>query len=366
MMLTNGAGMNYEACFVGVDVFEDIDGKQISAVLERAQGLFKNVIFVSIPLMALYSSGRTTGVVIKLSHLTISVLAVYEAYEIGESARRIPNPFRLDDFEISEWMQNPDKRSIVVELMAQLTIDAIRSAPIDVRKDLSKNIVFSICGHCELDRALHTDLNAHLSSKYQLSLPRIYASRSAHQSWIGASIVGSLSTIWKMLVSRPYPKKIADWRLLMRNEGAPIPQLVRFNLTIPDKAFHTSRARSEASKSLRCALPRLYKIFPTYIIFEIFDLLVGLYSIEMPMTSIRITAGEAERRDYVRQRLGKGKGDATTAGEINEASVPDYSGPEYCLMGQDYSAEDKAKWNEKYSFCIQHYVEKMKNACYSA
>eukprot|EP01043_Picozoa_sp_COSAG02_P039849 COSAG02_NODE_3177_length_7225_cov_253.074797_5_plen_629_part_00 len=77
-------------------------------------------------LLALYSTGRTTGLSVHVTGAGVSCYGVFEGFVLPECARR-----RDGDGEVN------------ADMVATLVADAIFSAPLDCRMDLITNIIFS-------------------------------------------------------------------------------------------------------------------------------------------------------------------------------------------------------------------------------
>ena len=148
--------------------------------------------FVLQEICILYSSGRTTGLVINLGH-ELTVLGVYEGHMLGETARRAAmtaneDVYLHDDFQWEDSVQ-----------LAELVMGAVMSAPIDTRRGLLSNILIGggrWGGWPQLASHLRSWLEPLVASRLPALAPshlRVIQSPEAGASaWIGGSVLGSI------------------------------------------------------------------------------------------------------------------------------------------------------------------------------
>ena len=171
----------------------------------RRAGIEVNrLLFAHAETLALYSSGRTTGMVLNLGH-TITTLPVFEGYAIECAARRHAWP--------------PNGQALLPHLVS-IVVDALDACPCDTRKDLAMNIVVSGQTHTTLEqlrcRSVPAVREFHLSSTTSFTTDSVLRDlqdalqagrykgckvilppERDRSAWIGGSILGSLNmTPW--------------------------------------------------------------------------------------------------------------------------------------------------------------------------
>ena len=120
-------------------IFDDAESEHIRDMADHVFApesplRIRYVHFVLQELLILYSSGRTTGLVVNMGH-DLTIVGVYEGHMLGETARRVPMTASENVFLASadEW-----------EKAMQLTTlvgSAVMAAPIDTRRDLLSNVI---------------------------------------------------------------------------------------------------------------------------------------------------------------------------------------------------------------------------------
>ena len=147
-------------------------------------------------ILMLYSSGRTTGLVVNLG-VDITIVGIYEGHLLGETVRRAPMVAFEDVYiaDAAKWEEQTQ--------LAALVSEALEAAPIDVRRDLAGSIVvgggrwggwpgFKDHLKSRLDvqwAAAHQTDQGHGSRAVKVIMPP----EAGQSAWIGGSILASLS-----------------------------------------------------------------------------------------------------------------------------------------------------------------------------
>ena len=131
--------------------------------------------------------------------MDVHTLAVWEGYGLAETVRTLPGkgmyaqlPLETEE-ACRAWLANG-----IVELIAS----AVAAAPRDARKELLKNIVVAgvnshlvDSGNWGLLRQMVTEM---VPGAGQMTVKVIAAQERKYYSWIGGSILGSLSTMYSV------------------------------------------------------------------------------------------------------------------------------------------------------------------------
>lgn len=305
----NGDGLYH--CIVSVEIYEDVDGKEITQIVENfcRSGAVTvcSLDFVTAPLMVGYSFGRTTFVAIYVSTQFISIFAVVDSFEIGEMSRRVHHSFFHQD---GAFLENLVERRKAAQMIAKLLLDSLSSAPLDSKKFLKTSVMFSL-SEDEPEGVSSTMLS---DLQEVLQEPSIRLVDASGGLWIGISILGSLSSYKAKLMPTILPRCEDDWNAVLKNgpvtsripaeRRAILLRNIRWKLVLPDIAYHARLSRTEATKLMSHANLCLRRVLPDSIVREIFFLLIGLFGKDLPLGSQRVSAGEAERRKLRHLPLG--------------------------------------------------------------
>ena len=151
---------------ISTGIFEDADSEYLRWLLDRVFARdrtlrFEYVHVVLQEALILYSSGRTTGLVINLGH-DLTVVGVYDGYLLGETARRVPMTASEDAYLVSkeDWDDSVGFTALVTS--------AVMSAPIDTRRALLQSVVIGggrWGGWTQLKSHLQSRLEAWLAAR---------------------------------------------------------------------------------------------------------------------------------------------------------------------------------------------------------
>jgi len=154
-----------------------------------------HITFAASGILALYSSGRTTGLVLSmdptLQSTKISTVAIYEGYCVSDAAQ-------WETITHQEKLNHTDNViNHLAKTAAALVSETLRRCPIDCRKDFFKNIVLSgpLSNLKDSQGACISDLIRHALNKPQLrtqTFKVVMPNDGNHVSWIGGSILASL------------------------------------------------------------------------------------------------------------------------------------------------------------------------------
>ena len=207
---------------------------------------FKRIQFCCQEIASVYGTGRGTGLIVDIGHNITKCVPVYDSYIITSgvtrtnlAGKRLNNFLKrkmhlshnLNDYELHlekkkhfiSSNNNSSYRSLFIDpsldhldsmSIPQQINEAIKRSDIDLRKDLSKNII--LVGGSSMIPGLCKDINEKLNEigKIKGLKYRLHASRNrSYSSWLGASILTCMPTFknhWiknKTLISGKKHKK---------------------------------------------------------------------------------------------------------------------------------------------------------------
>eukprot|EP00483_Globobulimina_turgida_P003250 UN03255 len=169
--------------------------------------------------LALYASGRTTGIVVYSDYECTEIVPVYEGYSIRAACKKINFGKRdiLDYLDENKYNETDilklkdgmdlffDKINICVEIW-ECILSVTKLYPDDerVRRDYLQNIVLSGMNTCYsgLSERIKDEMIKLVSNITDANVKVIAPPEREQSAWIGGSILGSLSTFKAMWITR--------------------------------------------------------------------------------------------------------------------------------------------------------------------
>ena len=285
-------------------------------------------------ILMLYSSGRTTGLVVNLG-VDVTIVGVYEGHLLGETVRRAPMVASEDVYiaDAAKWEERTQ--------LAGLVSEALEAAPVDVRRDLAGNIVvgggrwggwpgFKDHLKARLDvqwDAAHPPDQGHGSRRVKVTMPP----EAGQSAWLGGSILASLG------VSKSFMRNRESWCASDPSGIKPSDLADRWKpawLALPPDRALDSDARMALARERVRAAPSLCATLPADLQDAVAERVAQLRDLDVP--AIRTTAylppPEVVGAAALEERLGRAR---ILAAERSVASAAAAQGASRSTRGHD-------------------------------
>jgi hypothetical protein len=273
-------------------------------------------------------------------------------------SRRCEHSLNLENEECAYCAETQDK---VVKIIIAMIYSAIESSPIDLREYFLYNIFFTCPGFEALEEVFFPSLLFHIcqssAAHAHWKIPQLIKyldnEHHSHAAWIGASIIGSLSSYWIHYSNILVPKCLDDWFAVIGTSTTNVDPArrqalvdnVRFMLVLPDTEYHADICQEKVDKLYSPAMSRLSQVLPDCLLEEIKGWLLGD---GIPLTSVRVSAGEAERREARSKIKSTVISKAATAEDM------------YAQVEVDYLQVEEMAWRERQRACINQLLSFIK------